>query len=78
MTWPRACVAVLNFPLAWSLFHPLLMLSIYTLVFGYIFHARWGNEVNSTADFAIVLFAGLIVFGIFSEAINRIAGVDHA
>ena len=40
--------------LAWSLFHPLLMLSIYTLVFGYIFHARWGGEVSSTADFAIV------------------------
>ena len=57
--------------LTWSFFHPLLMLGIYTLVFGYIFHARWGNEVNSTADFAIVLFAGLIVFGIFSEAINR-------
>jgi len=57
--------------LAWSFFHPLLMLGIYTLVFGSIFHAHWGNDVNNAADFAIVLFAGLIVFGIFSEAINR-------
>lgn len=61
--------------LAWSLFHPLLMLSIYTLVFGYIFHARWGSEVSNTADFAIVLFAGMIVFGIFSEAVTRAPGL---
>lgn len=61
--------------LGWSFFHPLLMLGVYTLVFGYIFHARWGNEVDSTADFAIVLFAGLIVFNIFAEAINRAPGL---
>lgn len=61
--------------LAWSFLHPLLMLSIYTLVFGYVFHARWGSEVNSTADFAIVLFAGMIVFGIFAEAVTRAPGL---
>lgn len=44
-------------------------------MFGYVFHARWGSEVNSTADFAIVLFAGLIVFGIFAEAVTRAPGL---
>jgi hypothetical protein len=58
--------------LSWSFFHPLLMLGVYTLVFGYIFRARWGSEVDSTADFAIVLFAGLIVFNIFAEARSSI------
>jgi lipopolysaccharide transport system permease protein len=63
------------FGLAWSFFHPLLMLAIYTLVFGFIFHTRWGGAVTSTADFAIVLFAGLIVFNVFSEAVNRAPGL---
>lgn len=61
--------------LGWSFFHPLLMLGVYTLVFGYIFHARWGSEVSNTADFAIVLFAGMIVFNIFAEAVNRAPGL---
>jgi lipopolysaccharide transport system permease protein len=63
------------FGLAWSFFHPLLMLAIYTLVFGFVFHTRWGGEVSGTADFALVLFSGLIVFNVFSEAVNRAPGL---
>jgi lipopolysaccharide transport system permease protein len=29
----------------WTLLNPLLMLTIYTLIFGYVFKARWG-EMN--------------------------------
>ena len=58
--------------LAWSFVTPLLMLIVYTFVFSVVFKARWGAGANeSRADFAIILFAGLIVFGFFSEVINH-------
>lgn len=58
--------------LAWSFFNPLLMLSIYTFVFSVVFQARWGTGTQeSKADFAIILFVGLIVHAMFAELINR-------
>lgn len=60
------------FGMAWTFITPLLMLTIYTFVFSVVFKARWGGEDGqSHTDFAIVLYTGLIVFGIFSEAINQ-------
>lgn len=62
--------------LAWSFINPLLMLVVYTFVFSVVFKARWdvgGNE--SKADFAILLFAGMIVFGLFAESVNRAPGL---
>src|SRR5262245_43483508 len=56
--------------LLWSLFNPLLMLGVYTFVFGIIFQARWGEQTGYT-DFAVTLFAGLIVFTIFAECVTR-------
>lgn len=58
--------------IAWSFFNPVLMLVIYTLVFSVIFKARWGlGSEESKADFAIILFVGMIVMGVFAECINR-------
>jgi len=60
--------------LAWSFINPLLMLIVYTFVFSFVFKARWGlSESENRLDFAITLFAGLIVFGIFSESIQQSA-----
>lgn len=61
----------------WSLITPLLMLAVYTFVFGCVFRSRWaGNgEHASTSEFAVILFSGLIVFQIFSEVISRAPGV---
>ena len=61
--------------LAWSFFNPLLMLLIYTFVFSVIFKARWGVSGESKADFAIILFVGMIVHGLFAECINRAPGL---
>jgi lipopolysaccharide transport system permease protein len=61
--------------LAWSFFNPLLMLIVYTFVFSVVFKARWGSGDESKADFAIVLFAGLIIHGLFAECINRAPGL---
>ena len=49
---------------------PLLMLAVYTFVFSVVFKARWGGSESKT-EFALVLFAGMIVFNLFSECINR-------
>jgi lipopolysaccharide transport system permease protein len=58
--------------LAWSFFNPILMLSIYTFVFSVVFKMRWGiGGDESKADFAIILFVGLIVHGLFAECVNR-------
>ena len=62
--------------LAWSFITPLLLLVVYTFVFSVVFKARWGIGNNeSKSDFAIILFAGMIVFGLFSEIINRSPGL---
>lgn len=57
---------------AWSFFHPVLMLAVYTFVFSLVFKARWGQGGGeSKADFAIILFAGLIVHGLAAECLVR-------
>jgi len=56
----------------WSFFNPMLMLSVYTFVFSVVFKARWnGAASDSKSEFAIVLFAGMIVYSLFAETINR-------
>jgi len=57
--------------LAWSFFNPLLMLAVYTFVFSVVFNARWGGDVAHKGDFAIILFVGILVHGIFAECVNR-------
>ncbi len=57
--------------LLWSFFNPLLMLGVYTFVFSEVFKGHWGVGGDSKTEFALVLFAGLIVFNLFAECINR-------
>lgn len=61
--------------LLWSFFNPLLMLAVYTFVFSVVFKARWNIESGSKTEFAMVLFAGLIVFNLFGESISRAPAV---
>lgn len=55
----------------WSFLNPLFMLTVYTFVFSVVFKARWDASSESKTEFALVLFAGLIVFNLFAECINR-------
>lgn len=57
--------------LAWSFFNPILMLAVYTFVFSEIFQSRWVGLDAGKGGFAIMLFVGLIVHGIFAECANR-------
>lgn len=61
--------------LAWSFFNPIFMLTVYTFVFSEVFKARWGGGDESRTQFAVVLFAGLIVQGLFTEVLNRAPGL---
>jgi len=55
----------------WSLFNPLLMLTIYTIVFSVAFKAKWGTTEESKVTFAIMLFSGMIIHSLFAECLNR-------
>jgi len=58
--------------LLWSFLNPLLMLVVYTFVFSVVFKAKWGGTADeSRTQFAVVLFAGLIVHLLFAEILNR-------
>lgn len=61
--------------LLWSFFNPLLMLAVYTFVFSEVFKARWNASSDSKTEFALVLFAGLLIFNLFGECINRSPGL---
>jgi lipopolysaccharide transport system permease protein len=54
---------------AWSFAQPLFLLAIYTVAFGVILQARWGFA-GGTAEYALMVFAGLIVFNAFAECLN--------
>ncbi len=60
----------------WSFFNPILMLAVYTFVFSVIFKARWGTGgTESKAEFALILFAGLLLFNLFAECVTRAPGL---
>lgn len=62
--------------LAWSFFNPVFMLSVYTFVFSVVFKARWGVEdEGGRLGFAMALFVGMIVHGLFAECVNRAPGL---
>ena len=63
------------FGILWSFFNPVVMLTIYTFIFSIVFKARWSGASDSITEFALILFAGLILFNLFSECLNRSPGL---
>jgi len=60
----------------WSCLNPLVLLLTYTFVFGLVFKARWPQaRPDSLGEFAVILFAGLIVYNVFSECVSRAPGL---
>jgi len=57
----------------WALIFPLLMLLVYTFIFTYIFSARSGTETRP--QYAVWLFCGMAVYGLFSASVMRACGV---
>jgi lipopolysaccharide transport system permease protein len=62
--------------IGWSFINPLAMLAVYTFVFSQVFKARWGGlEQAGPLGFAVNLFAGLIVFNLFADCVNKAPGL---
>ena len=67
----------------WSFLPPLFMLALYTFVFGTVLKARWPKPAltepaaieSSAAEYALILFTGLIIFQIFSDVVSRAPGM---
>ena len=57
--------------LFWVAFHPVLMLAVYTVFFTEVFPTRWSGAAGSRADFALVLFVGLLLHGLLAETMHR-------
>lgn len=66
--------------IAWTVLVPLVMLAVYTFVFGFTLKVRWSARaaaagVDNHAEFSIILFSGLILFWMFSDTIARAPGL---
>ncbi len=57
----------------WSFVNPLMMLAVYSFVFGLVFKAKWG--VDTEHNFSIILFTGLIFHGLLGECIGKAPGL---
>lgn len=55
----------------WAVVTPLVMVLVFTFIFGVVFQARWGLGEGGTGDFALNLLAGLMIHTIFAEAFTR-------
>jgi len=54
----------------WPFLTPLFMLAVYTFVFSVVFKAKWGGGgEESKAEFAIILFAGMIIHAFYCEVL---------
>lgn len=62
----------------WSFINPVLLLCVYTVVFKYIFRAKFtGHPSEGWADFALMLFSALIIFNMFAECLSRAPTLIH-
>ncbi|WP_426126655.1 ABC transporter permease [Pseudomonas sp. DWP1b1] len=61
--------------LLWSFLNPLFMLLVYTFVFSMMFKLRWPQGSGSRTEFALLVFAGLLVFNVLSECMVRAPGL---
>ena len=59
--------------MVWTILTPLMMLGVYTFVFGTVFTSKWavGDAPSSPFQFAVILFSGLIVFQVFADVVTR-------
>jgi lipopolysaccharide transport system permease protein len=60
----------------WSVLSPLIMLALFTFVFGYVFNGRFTQRADETpAEFAIALFVGLSLFQCVGQSMGSAPGL---
>lgn len=55
--------------LCWSFFTPLLMLVVYTVVFGFVFRGSYGHPGETKMQFVLGLFCGMLVWDLIAGSI---------
>lgn len=62
--------------LTWSVLSPLIMLALFTFVFGGIFGGKFNPKMHETpAEFALALFVGLGFFNVFAQSMGGASGL---
>lgn len=57
---------------AWTILSPLILLALFTFVFGYIFNGRFTGKADETpAEFALALFVGLSFYQCVAAALTQ-------
>ncbi len=57
--------------LLWVIMHPLVMLGVYTFVFGIVFKTTLTRADEPLGVYSLAIFTGLLTFGIFREMASR-------
>jgi len=59
----------------WAFIYPILMLLVYTFVFGMVMRVKWGVAGQDNIEFGIILFAGLLLHGMLAEILVGSVGL---
>lgn len=63
------------FGAVWNIINPLFMLLVYSTVFLHVFKARWAVGDSEYADYALMLFIGIITHVFISEVMANSASI---
>ena len=55
----------------WPLLLPVLLLLVFTFVFGFVMPLRWVGDNPAERGFPLVLYAGLVLFMFFGDVVGR-------
>lgn len=66
------------FGAAWSVFQPLAIILVYTLIFSQIMKAKLAGMTNIPFAYSIYLCSGVLPWGLFSENLARLTNVFFA
>lgn len=59
----------------WAFFYPILMLLVYTFVFGMVMDVKWGISGQDNIGYGLILFAGLLCHGLLAEVMVGAVGL---
>ena len=59
----------------WAFIYPIMMLLVYTFVFGIVMKVKWCVAGQDNIEFGIILFAGLLLHGMLAEVLVGSVGL---
>jgi lipopolysaccharide transport system permease protein len=65
---------------AWTVFNPLSMIIVYTMIFTKVMHSRLATNIDNEFAYSIFLCAGVLTWGLFAEISGRAQNtfLEHA